>query len=303
MSNKGNSPLAQRRAMARRVIIGVLVLVCVISITVYGRETNSGALHRLQDGAGTVVTPIQDGVSRAVQPVRNAWGWLSGLVSARDRAAHLAQENQLLRGELVQLQFNAEEGPRIAKVVGLGTEWRADYSQVPAMIIVRSPSPWYAQARIDKGTNDGVVVNSPVLAAGDVGTGLVGVITQAGPISSVVSFISDPQTSVGVTIVGASGAIGLLQPTAPGAFQITGIPVTYPVATGDPVLTAGFSQAGLQSIYPRGIPIGVVQGVGHRAVDVQQTVQLVPFVNTDSLAYVVVLAPKSALAKQRAATP
>jgi rod shape-determining protein MreC len=129
------------------------------------------------------------------------------------------------------------------------------------------------------------------------------VITQSGPNSSVVSFLSDPRTSVGVTIVGTDGAIGVLQPTAQGDFQISGIPVSNPVANGDTVVTAGFSQLNLQSIYPRGIPIGLVTGVGHREVDIEQTVQLSPFVNTDALAYVVVLAPTSKLAKQRASTP
>ena len=303
MSNQSNSPLAQRRAIARRFIIGGLIVLCVISLSVYARESNNGALHRLQGGAGTVVTPIQDGVSRAVQPVRNAWGWVASLVNARDRAASLAQQNQLLKSELVQAQFNNEETPRIAALAGLGNEWQANYAQVPAEIIARSASPWYEEARIDVGTSNGVVVNSPVIAKGDVKAGLVGVITQSGPNSSVVSFLSDPRTSVGVTIVGTDGAIGVMQPTAQGDFQISGIPVSNPVANGDTVVTAGFSQLNLQSIYPRGIPIGLVTGVGHREVDIEQTVQLSPFVNTDALAYVVVLAPTSKLAKQRASTP
>ena len=303
MSNSGHTPLAQRRILARRLIIGGLVVVCVITLSVFARETNSGTLHRVQNISGTVVTPLQQGASRAIAPVRNAWGWFTDVLHARDRAAQLARDNQALRTELVQGQFGAEEQQRLAKLATIGSEWRADYAQVPAEIIGRSPSPWYEQVRIDKGTNDGVIVNSPVLGAADVGAGLVGVVTQAGPVSSVVSFLSDPRTSVGVTIVNSDGGIGLLQPTAPGAFSITGIPAQSPVGNGDPVMTAGFSQFGLQSIYPRGIPIGLVTGVGRGEVDVTQPVQLSPFVNPDSLAYLVVLAPKSVLARQRAATP
>lgn len=303
MSNSGQTPLAQRRVLARRLIIGGLVVVCVMTLSVFARETNSGPLHGVQNIAGTVVTPLQEGTSRAIAPVRNAWGWFTDLLHARDRATQLARENQALRTELVQGQFGAEEQQRLAKLATIGSEWRADYSQVPAAIIGRSPSPWYEQVRIDKGTNDGVIVNSPVLGAADVGAGLVGVVTQSGPVSAVVSFLSDPQTSVGVTIVNSDGGIGLLQPTAPGAFSITGIPAQSPIANGDPVMTAGFSRFGLQSIYPRGIPIGLITGVGRGEVDVTQTVQMSPFVNPDSLAYLVVLAPKSVLAKQRAMTP
>jgi cell shape-determining protein MreC len=106
-----------------------------------------------------------------------------------------------------------------------------------------------------------------------------------------------------VTITNANSAFGILQPTAPGAYEITGIPVGKPIANGDIVYTAGFRLFGQLSIFPRGIPIGLVEGVGHRETDVNQTVQVDPFVDPNSLAYVVALAPKSALAKQRATTP
>ena len=303
MSNQGNSPLAQRRTLARRLIIGGLVLVCVVVLSFYGRESGSGPLHSLQGGAGTVVTPLQDGVSRAIEPVRNAWDWARSLVNARDRAAQLAKENQQLRSELIQAQFNVEENQRLNAVRGLGHQWSTDYTQVPADIIAWSASPYYDEARIDKGTNNGVVVNSPVLANSGSGPGLAGVVTQAGPISATIAFLSQPQTSVGVTITQSNSAFGILQPTAPGAFQIAGIPASKPVAAGDIVYTAGFERLGQLSIYPRGIPVGVVEGVGHREADVQQTVQVVPFVSSTSLAYVVALAPKSVLATQRATTP
>ncbi len=289
--------------MARRLIVGGLVVLCVIVLSIYGRETSSGPLHGIQSGASTLVTPVQDGMSRAVQPVRNAWDWAKSLVNARDRAAQLAKENQQLKAEIVQGQFNYEENQRLIQIPGLGNAWNVDYTQVPADIIGWSASPYYDEARIDKGTSSGVIVNAPVIAAGTAGPALVGVITQAGPISSTVSFLSQPQSSVGVTITEANSAFGILQPTAPGAFEITGIPVGKPIADGDIVYTAGFRDLGQLSIYPRGIPIGVVEGVGHRETDVEQTVQVDPFVDPNSLAYVVALAPKSALAKQRASTP
>lgn len=289
--------------MTRRLIIGGLIAVCVIVLSVFGRESSTGPLHSLQGSVGTLATPLQDGVSRAVAPVRNAWDWANSLVNARDRAAQLAKQNQQLRAELIQGQFNAEENQRLIAIKGLGHQWTSDYTPVPADVIGWSASPYYDAARIDKGTNDGVIVNSPVIAASDSGPALVGVITQAGPISSTIAFLSQPQTSVGVTITQANSAFGILQPTAPGAFQIVGIPASKPIADGDIVYTAGFERLGQLSIFPRGIPVGVVEGVGHREIDVQQTVQVVPFVSSSSLAYVVALAPKSALAKQRATTP
>jgi cell shape-determining protein MreC len=84
--------------------------------------------------------------------------------------------------------------------------------------------------------------------------------------------------------------------------KVTGIPRQAPVAEGQLVFTAGFSQPlSLPSPYPRGIPIGVVTGVGAEEADVQQTVQVTPFVDPEELAYVVVLAPRTERAERRAA--
>jgi rod shape-determining protein MreC len=284
------------------VLAGVAVAFLGI-FTVYSREAPSGPLHGLQDAAGSVVAPLQNGASRAVQPLRDLWGWGTDLSDARERAERLEGENEVLRSQLIEQGFAREERARLEALQGIGDRWQTDYTQVPAMVIGKSPSPWYERARLNVGSSDGVVRNSPVIAAGDTRAGLAGLITAVGPNNSIVTFLSEPRTSVGVSILGAEGAVGTFQPSAPGQFTVTGIPREKPVTDGQPVLTAGFSGLRLLSVYPRGIPVGLVTGAGRRDIDVEQTVQVTPFVKFDSLVYVVVLAPKSASARRRADTP
>ena len=57
---------------------------------------------------------------------------------------------------------------------------------VAASIINKSPNNWYARARLDAGRNQGVIVNSPVLASADRGAALAGVISSVTGGSSVV---------------------------------------------------------------------------------------------------------------------
>ena len=208
-----------------------------------------------------------------------------------------------MRSELIQAQFNSEENLRLNAVRGLGHQWSTDYTQVPADIIAWSASPYYEEARIDKGTNNGVIVNSPVLANSGSGPGLAGIVTQAGPISATIAFLSQPQTSVGVTI--STVELCVRDPAADRAGRVPDRrhPGQQAGRQRRRRLHRRVRALGQLSIYPRGIPVGVVEGVGHREADVQQTVQVVPFVTSNSLAYVVALAPKSALAKQRATTP
>jgi rod shape-determining protein MreC len=55
------------------------------------------------------------------------------------------------------------------------------------------------------------------------------------------------------------------------------------------VITAGWRSGRLESLYPRGIPIGTVASVGQQDVDLYKRIQVSPLVNFDSLSEVIVL--------------
>ena len=61
---------------------------------------------------------------------------------------------------------------------------------------------------------------------------------------------------------------------------------------GDIVITAGWKSGKLASIYPRGIPIGVVTWVGQLDTDIYKQIEVDPFVDFSSLDSVLVLVPK-----------
>jgi len=302
MGTQASTPLAKRRSNVRRGFLAALVVGCLLVFTAYSTEGDGGPLHGFQGGVGALIAPIQGGTTRAVQPLRDAWNWGTSLVDARDEAARLKAQNAQLKTQLVQQGFDHADTQRIQALKGLGDDFRTDYTQVPASIVGLSVAPWYHRARLNRGRDDGIRVNSPVLARGDA-EGLAGLITEVYPDSSVVTFISEPRTSIGVTIEGADGARGILSPSGPNQLQVTDIPADKPVSKGQPVFTAGYSGLRVPSIYPRGIPIGLVMGAGGSDTDVVQKVQVAAFVNPRDLAYVVVLAPRSRDAINRAKTP
>ena len=63
----------------------------------------------------------------------------------------------------------------------------ADYPKIGACVIANNGTNWFNSFVIDKGSKDGVKVNSNVLA----GTGLVGRVTEVGPHSATVRSIID----------------------------------------------------------------------------------------------------------------
>ncbi len=293
--------IERRRTLIRRSVVGGLVVLCLIAFTVYFREGGNGPMHGAQRMAGSVSAPLQSIGSRVVQPFVDGWGWVTGLFDARGEAERLREENAALRAQVLSSSDQTAEIARLRGLLRATGDAPAGYRPVVASIVGRSPTNWYSRARIDAGTSDGVVVNSPVVAAAAPGAALVGVITQASRGSSVVTFITDSSTRVGATVDGSGGALGVLRPTVAGQLMLDGVPRDFRVRDGAVVRTAGFvADMRLPSVFPRGIPVGQVAGAGSRDVDTFQTIQVTPYVDVRALSSVAVLTPQSAAARRRA---
>ncbi|WP_217915569.1 rod shape-determining protein MreC [Miltoncostaea marina] len=306
MSTSASTGIARRRAILRRGVIATLVVVCLAIFTGYFRESSDGPLHDAQGAAASVVAPVQEVATRALEPFRDAWGWATSLRDARDRAAALEAEVEELRGRAV---FDAVREQRLAELEAtLGVEPLLDterrlggYEPVTGRVIARSFTDWYRSARVSVGAGDGVVRNSPVVAGTQRGAALVGVVTSVSGSQADVAFITDGRTEVGAGIPEAGNFQGLVQSISPGQLRLSGVPRAAPVKALQSVVTAGWARGRLKSIYPPGIPIGQVTSVGGQEVDVQQTVQVTPYVDPRTRSYLTVLVPTSPEAKERAA--
>src|SRR5680860_879304 len=213
MGTQANSGIARRRATVRRVTITALVLVCLALFTGYFRETDGGPLHGAQSAAAGVVAPVQEVATRAVQPFRDAWGWATSLRDARDRAAALQREVEELRATSDDNLVRDTRLAQLERLLGVEGSGIGGYEPVTALVITRSISPWYRSGRVNRGSADGVRMNSPVVASGSAGAALVGIVTRASTNTADVAFITDGRTEVGARIPEAGNFPGLLQST------------------------------------------------------------------------------------------
>ncbi|MEQ8834605.1 MAG: rod shape-determining protein MreC [Miltoncostaeaceae bacterium] len=301
MSTSG-SGVQRRRANVRRAVIASLVVACLGLMTGYFREDGAGPLHSVQSSTAGVMAPVQEIAGKAVEPFRNGWNYVAGLRDARDRAARLERENEILRAAAADNIARDAELRALQRLMGVGNEVDG-YGKVNAALFARSVTAWDRLARINKGSGDGVVRNSPVVAGSERGMQLVGVVTSVRARSADIAFITDGNTEVGAFVPEAGGNYpGLIQAITPGQLRLSMIPREARLADGQLVLTSGFVArgGGLPSIYPRGLPVGVVTNFGAREADAQATVQVTPFVEFSELAYVTVLTPESPEALRRA---
>jgi rod shape-determining protein MreC len=71
------------------------------------------------------------------------------------------------------------------------------------------------------------------------------------------------------------------------------------VDRGDVIVTSGFRSGDLSSLYPRGLPLGVVTSVSQSDTDIYKKIQLDPFVDFPNLEAVIVLVKKPEGAKPK----
>jgi rod shape-determining protein MreC len=280
-------------------VLALLVALSLILLTAYFGEASGGALHSLQNGFLTVVSPIQDGANKALKPVRDMFGWFGSTLKAKSQNAQLRKQLASTRRQLTQEQLDQRGYGELLRLYHLDqTLSVSDYRPVSASVVIQSPNVWYSKIGIDAGSAAGVRVNDPVIDD----EGLIGKVTRVVSDGAIVSLITDSEVEVSARI-SASGTLGMLQPQVgePGRLLMRFLSSPAPVSKGDYVVTAGTVAGGGQSLYPPGIPIGTVTSEDERSA--YRSVNVSPLANLRNLSTVQVLtAPPGSRAATLAAT-
>jgi len=246
-----------KQVRRRRAVLALLVAVSLILLTAYFGESPSSPLHTVQRGIVEVLSPIQEGASKALKPVRDVAGWFSDTFSAKSQRDQLKKEVQTLRTQLDRAQAALIQNAQLSKLVGLDNSLGiASFQPVTAQVISRDPTLWYATIEVDKGSDDGVRMNDPVIGDG----GLVGKISTVMPTAAIITLITEHSFAVSATVQDSLGDQGVLVPEVgnPNQLLLQNLPLRAPIQTGQQVVTSGFKSGPLDSLYPAGIPIGQV---------------------------------------------
>ena len=285
----------------RRAALAVFVALSIAVLTAYFGESGNGFFHAFQRGAQEAFAPVETGASRALKPVRDLFGWVGDTFDAKGDNKELRSEVERLRSQLARSQTAERDAAQLSQLVGLHREdvFPTGTEPVTARVIARAPTVWYSSVKIDKGSSDGLRLDQPVIAA----RGLVGKVTQVTGGTAEVRLITDASSAVTAQVVPA-GASGAVRPLVgkPDDLLLDLIEGDRRVTEDTTVVTSGFTSSKVESLFPRGIPIGRVTKVDLDEFEQYQRVHIEPFANLRRFDIVQVLTRRPAGA-QAAALP
>ncbi|SEA55250.1 rod shape-determining protein MreC [Desulfuromusa kysingii] len=224
----------------------------------------------------TFAAPFQSGIDDIVDAVTSTWKNYLWLVDARQRNIELGKENLELRAQLQQVEEISLQNERLRKLLAFVDE--LDRSALPAQVIGEDGSNWARTIIIDKGTRSGLRTGFPVVAS----SGVVGRVIKTAPDSSRVLLVSDASSAIAA----------LIQRTRTrGVARGQGEDLSIEYALRDTDIQVGdlLVTSGMGGVFPKGLPLGLIESVTKDQFGLFQQVTATPTVDFSHLEEVMVI--------------
>lgn len=240
-----SSELSSRANKERTVLVTIPLLILHLVLLSLQIEEPSGTLL-FKTWTMAAQAPFIAVSSWIVHGVRNVWTgyvWLVGARSENEQLRETVNRLSLLNRSYEQaLQENA----RLRRLLTM-TEVVSRKS-VGARVVARTPGFLANVIYIDRGSSDGVRIDSPVVS----GDGIIGRVVLVTRNQSQVQLITNPDASVGVMLE-RTRTPGVLRGSGDYLLDLNYIGNSEQVENGDVVLSSG-----LDGVFPKGLIIGKV---------------------------------------------
>jgi rod shape-determining protein MreC len=222
-------------------------------------------------------SPIFITVKNFTEEVRSIFNTIVNIRQISREKNDLKIQIQKLQREINNLKEISIENKRLRELLAFKEE--IPYQTVPAKIIGREASNWYKSIIIDKGKNQGLQIDMPVVSYG----GVVGKIIEAMNNTSIVILITDKKSRLG-GIIQATRYAGIIEGTGRNLCRMKYILKDADLKTGEIVASSGFG-----GIYPKGLRIGTIVQIYDEKYGLYKYVDVEPLVDFNRLEEVLIL--------------
>ena len=265
--------------------LNIALVVAILAVAIYFSTISPSAMQAMQSGFMSMLSPFLRTGSAMQENLGSVGRRLQTLDELEVENKKLMVENRELRAENNLLNELETENSRLR--MALDFRDRSSFKLMPARIISRNASTWWNTLRINRGFEDGVEADMPVVTE----LGVVGKTTTVSKNEAIVVLVTDETCRIGCKIDGTReqgiiSGLRIQEKAAEGLLQMNFLSKNAKIEPGQRVLTAGVAHGA----FPPGLVIGRVKEFRLRALDGQAVVE--PAVQLDSIEDVFVLIGK-----------
>jgi len=267
--------------------LNIIFLLTFVGLLIWVTLFQPDSIGKIQRGAMVVTRPFMGASNELDGAVRALANEPLSPAQVKAKLAAAEQERDRLRLEVIQLDEILSENNQLRNA--LQYLEKSPLSLVASRVISRKPSNWYNTLVIDKGSDEGVAVDSPVIVPLGEEAGLVGKISEViGPHSALVLLLTDEMCQVSAKLQNSqeqgilSGERGALR-TLPN-LHLRYLPKEIVATPGLKIFSSGMGE-----LFPANLLLGEVVNLRASVIDAEAVVK--PAVNFDNLVDLFVILP------------
>jgi rod shape-determining protein MreC len=227
---------------------------------------------------------VIESLSPAINLLGNVTSGAENLVKHYLWLRNVREENQALKEQLAAVEQKVTdyreayvENMRLRRLLDFKATIQVD--TVAAQVVLHDLTGWFQTLIVDKGFRDGIAPDMPVVND----EGIVGRVLDVSDRYSRVLLITDPGSSVDA-IVQRNRVRGVLSGKDGTSCVLKYVRGNLDVQVGDLIITSG-----KDGVFPKGLRLGVVQGIIKDPVDLFQRIEVKPLVRLGALEELLVL--------------
>ena len=273
-----------RRILSNKIFILVLVIIILLTLVALSHSEKSG-INIIGNIISVPAAPLQKAFTFVDEKIGQFFGYFEDVKETKKANQELLKKVNELERQLLDLDRLTKENKELREALNFKDQYD-EYDFIGCSIIAKDPGNWFEVFTINRGMNDKITPDSPVITA----YGLVGRVSKTDLTTSRIISIIDIDSTVSARLSKSRDLIvvrGDVELKGKGLCRADYIPPNVDVMPGDTVETSGIG-----GIYPKGIIIGKVVSVISNEGQYDSYAVIEPVVDFKRLEEVIVLKKK-----------